>query len=89
MEKRGRPPKYKVKFVNGAEKVSEIIDVKKEEVVVDKNTEKRFETTDKQAAYLLASKGFHVLETKSPTAERKEKLYIFEETEKQVKEALR
>ena len=89
MGKRGRPPKYKVKFVNGSKKVEEAVNVKRKEVVVEnKDVDKGFETTNREQAFLLVEKGFCVLETRSPTADRKEKLYIFKETEKQVKEAL-
>lgn len=82
--KRGRPPKYKVEFVNGGHgsEDSPLKDIQKDD------EDKNLETTDKETAYKLVSKGFHVLEVKSPTADRKEKLYVFKETEKQAREAL-
>lgn len=54
------------------------------EIVVNKN----FETIDKDLMYKLQSKGHKIKEVKSPFGDRKEKLYIFHSTEKQIKEEL-
>ncbi len=69
--------------------------VKKKKVVKKKVVEEKakkepklFETIDVKLAYKLGGMGFKVKTVLSPTADRKKKLYIFNETEKKIKEVL-
>ena len=60
----------------------------KQEVPLVSLPDKPFETTDKVLTQRLVAMGFHLKETRSPFGERLNKLYVFSETEQQVKEKI-
>jgi hypothetical protein len=79
----------------GITKSGRFIMVKKKKVVKKKVVKKKvvkeptlFVTTDVKLAYRLGGMGFKVKTVLSPNADRKKKLYIFNDTEKKIKEAL-
>lgn len=58
------------------------------EEVKKKPRPKNFETTDLDLVYKLTGMGYKLREVKSPFGDRREKLYIFIDSEEKIKEVL-